>query len=147
MLWQRVVTAIALLLVLLPAMFYPSAVPLTALAIVFIAAAVWEWARLVGYGGAVPWLCAVACASACAMAWATGMLLQPVVWLWSLMAALWMIGGACSFTVVLVLVPFAAGRASGLWLHGAFRGLGSIGTGAARWRQLCVIDHGLGLGG
>lgn len=94
MLWQRVVTAIALLLVLLPAMFYPSAVPLSALAIVFIAAAAWEWARLVGYGGAVSGLCAVVCASACAMAWAGGMLLQPVAWLWSLMAGVWLIGGA-----------------------------------------------------
>ena len=94
MLRTRVLTATALLLVLLPAMFFSSAVPLTALAIVFIAAAAWEWARLVGYGGAVPWLCAVVSAMACAVAWATGMLLQPLVWLWSLMAAVWLLGGA-----------------------------------------------------
>ncbi len=94
MLWQRVVTAIILLLVLLPAMFYSSAVPLTALAMVFIAAAAWEWARLVGYNGAVPWLCAVVCALVCALAWAGGMLQQPVVWLWNLMAGVWLIGGA-----------------------------------------------------
>ncbi len=94
MLWKRVVTAIILLLVLLPALFYPSAVPLTALAIVFIAAAAWEWARLVGYHGVVAWLCAVVCASACALAWAGGMLQQPVAWLWSLMAVVWLFGAA-----------------------------------------------------
>lgn len=94
MLRQRVITAIVLLLVLLPAMFYSSAVPLTALAIVFIAAAAWEWARLVGYKGAVPWLCALLCAMVCATAWATGILLQPLVWLWSLMAAVWLPGAA-----------------------------------------------------
>ncbi len=94
MLKQRILTAIVLLLVLLPAMFYPSAAPLSALAILFIAAAAWEWARLVGYGGAVPWLCAAACASACVMAWGAGMLMQPVVWLWSLMAAIWLLGAA-----------------------------------------------------
>ena len=94
MLRQRVITAIVLLLVLLPAMFYSSATPLSALAIIFIAAATWEWARLVGYGGAVPWLSAVACASACVMAWTTGMLLQSVVWFWSLMAAVWLPGAA-----------------------------------------------------
>lgn len=94
MLWQRVVTAIALLLVLLPAMFYPTSVPLTALAIVFIAAAAWEWARLVGYGSAVSWLAAAVCALVCALAWAGGMLHQPVAWLWSLMAGVWLLGGA-----------------------------------------------------
>ncbi len=94
MLWQRVVTAIVLLLVLLPAMFYPSATPLTALAIVFIAAATWEWARLVGYRGAVPVVCAVLLAVVCALAWAGGMLGQPVVWMWRLMALVWVVGGA-----------------------------------------------------
>jgi phosphatidate cytidylyltransferase len=94
MLWQRVVTAIVLLLVLLPAMFYPSAQPLTALAIVFIAAAAWEWARLVGYKGAVPWLCAVVCALACTGAWAAGILMQGLGSLWAVMGVFWLLGGA-----------------------------------------------------
>jgi phosphatidate cytidylyltransferase len=94
MLWQRVVTAVVLLLVLLPAMFYPSAAPLTALAIVFIAAAAWEWARLVGYGRAASVGCAAACALVCALTWAGGMVDRPVVWLWSLMACIWVVGGA-----------------------------------------------------
>ncbi len=94
MLWQRVVTAIVLLLVLLPAMFYPSAIPLSALAILFIAAAAWEWARLVGYRGMVPVACAALCALACGLTWAGGMLSQSLLWLWGLMALVWVIGGA-----------------------------------------------------
>ena len=94
MLRQRVVTAIVLLLLLLPAMFYPSATPLPALAIVFVAAATWEWARLVGYRGAIPVVCAVLLAVVCALAWAGGMLGQPVVWMWRLMALVWVVGGA-----------------------------------------------------
>lgn len=94
MLWQRVVTAIVLLLVLLPAMFYPSAAPLTALAIVFIAAATWEWARLVGYRGAAPVACAAVCALVCLLAWAGGVVDRPAVWMWRLMALVWVLGGA-----------------------------------------------------
>ena len=48
MLKQRVVTAIVLLAILLPALFYPTAVPFCALALVLIAAGAWEWGRLNG---------------------------------------------------------------------------------------------------
>lgn len=133
MLRQRVVTAIVLLLVLLPAMFYPSAVPLSALAIVFIAAAAWEWARLVGYGGAVPWLCAAVCALGCALAWAGGMLQQPVVWLWSLMAGVWLFGAA-----------WLLYGGTGLWsrLPRALRlGIGFLVLFAA-WVALAQARHG-----
>jgi len=133
MLRQRVVTAIALLLVLLPAMFYPSAVPLSALAIVFIAAAAWEWARLVGYGGAVSWMCAAVCALACALAWAGGILQQPVVWLWSLMAGVWLLGAA-----------WLLHGGTGLWsrLPRALRmGIGFLVLFAA-WVALAQARHG-----
>jgi len=94
MLRQRVITAVVLLLVLLPALFYPSAFPFSALAIVFIAAGAWEWARLVGYGPAAAIGAAVAVAVACALAWAGGMLQHPLGWLWACMALVWVGGGA-----------------------------------------------------
>lgn len=50
MLKQRIITALLLLAVLLPAMFYPSIEPFAALAAVMVAAAGWEWARLNGCG-------------------------------------------------------------------------------------------------
>ena len=46
MLKQRVITAIVLLAILLPAMFYKTPVPFCAVALVLIAAGGWEWGRL-----------------------------------------------------------------------------------------------------
>lgn len=46
MLKQRVLTALALLAVLLPALFYPQIEPFALLTLLLIAAAGWEWARL-----------------------------------------------------------------------------------------------------
>lgn len=93
MLWQRVVTALVLLLVLLPALFYPSAAPFCALAIVFIAAGTWEWARLVGYGGTAALAWAGACAAVCVLAWTGGLLEQPLWWLWVGAGLTWVVGG------------------------------------------------------
>ena len=50
MLKQRVITALVLLAILLPALFYPSPVPFALVALLLIAAGGWEWARLNGYG-------------------------------------------------------------------------------------------------
>ncbi len=94
MLWQRVATALVLLLVLLPAMFYPSATPLTALALVFIAAAAWEWARLVGYGPVIALGSAACTVLACALTWQAGFLQTPVTAWWAGIGLLWVVGGA-----------------------------------------------------
>lgn len=94
MLGQRVVTAILLLLVLLPALFYPSPTPFCALAIVFIAAAAWEWARLANYGHVVSLGTAGVCALACVAAWAGGLRDLPLSWLWVTAAVFWVLGGA-----------------------------------------------------
>ena len=50
MLKQRVITAIVLLAVLLPAMFYTTPVPFCAVALLLIAAGGWEWGRLNAFG-------------------------------------------------------------------------------------------------
>lgn len=64
MLKQRIITALVLLVFLLPAMWYPSSEPFAALAILMVAAAGWEWARLNGYlGGVSRWIgAALGCA-------------------------------------------------------------------------------------
>lgn len=46
MLKQRIITALLLLAVLLPAMFHASIAPFAALAVLMVGAAGWEWARL-----------------------------------------------------------------------------------------------------
>jgi phosphatidate cytidylyltransferase len=94
MLWQRVVTALVLLLVLLPALFYPSAVPFSVLAMAFIAAAAWEWARLSGYGQAVALGSAAVTVTACALVWQAGLLHATLTAWWASMALGWVLGGA-----------------------------------------------------
>lgn len=94
MLGQRIVTAVILLLVLLPALFYPSPVPFCVVALLFIIAGAWEWARLAGLA-AVPSLAAAAAAGlACAAAWASGMLDMNLRWLWVASGVAWVAGGA-----------------------------------------------------
>lgn len=48
MLKQRIITAVALLAVLLPALFYPTPWPFELFTVVLLGAAGWEWARLNG---------------------------------------------------------------------------------------------------
>lgn len=50
MLKQRIVTALLLLAVLLPALFYANTTPFTALSLALVVAGAWEWARLNGSG-------------------------------------------------------------------------------------------------
>jgi phosphatidate cytidylyltransferase len=51
MLKQRIITALLLLAVLLPAMFHPAVTPFALLSLVLVAAAGWEWARMNACGG------------------------------------------------------------------------------------------------
>ena len=46
MLKPRFITALILLAILLPALFYPAPEPFAAIALVLIAAGAWEWGRL-----------------------------------------------------------------------------------------------------
>ena len=96
MLRQRVITAIVLLLVLLPALFYPSPKPFSVIALVLIAAAGWEWARLNGFTGAPAFIAGGVCVALGALAWWLGMLRQPfpypVFWTW--VGAFWVLAGA-----------------------------------------------------
>lgn len=108
MLWQRVVTAVVLLLALLPAMFYPSPEPFTALALLFIAAAAWEWARLVGYRQLPALSSAALMALGCAFAWNAGLLQQSLQAWWIAIGLLWVIGGT-------VLLRGGTAFWSGLW--------------------------------
>ena len=94
MLKQRVITALALLLILLPALFYRSPTPFIAIAMVLIAAAAWEWARLNGYGDGPAILTGGVCALLCTGAWQFGLLEQSLGTLWILTGAIWVLAGA-----------------------------------------------------
>ncbi len=93
MLGQRIITAVVLLALLLPALFYPSPTPFCAVAILFIAAGAWEWARLAGYGPAACLSAGGVSGLACVAAWSSGLLIEPLRWVWAAAAAIWVLGG------------------------------------------------------
>ena len=94
MLKQRVITAIVLLAILLPALFYPSPAPFCAVALVLIGAAGWEWGRLNGLRQAGAVGVALVCVAVCAAAWQAGWLVKPLPGVWLAAGVFWVLGGA-----------------------------------------------------
>jgi phosphatidate cytidylyltransferase len=94
MLKQRIITAIVLLAVLLPALAYPSPEPFCLLILVLIAAGAWEWGRLNKLGSAASWTLALVAVLICAGLWQGGWLEKPSVSLWLPVGALWVLVGA-----------------------------------------------------
>ncbi len=91
MLRTRIITALVLLAVLLPALFYPDPRPFVVVALVLISAAGWEWGRLNGLRQAGSWLLAGVVAMACTAAWRAGWLLQPSPTMWTLTGGAWVL--------------------------------------------------------
>lgn len=93
MLRERVLTALVLLAVLLPALFVRSPWPFALFTALAIAAAAWEWSRL---NGKRPWALPVglAVAAACLAAAAAGWVQDAPRWIWWTTVPLWVLGGA-----------------------------------------------------
>ena len=92
MLKQRVITALVLIALLLPALFAPMAWPFALLSLLLIAAAGWEWGRLNGAGAgsiAMGVLLALACAAALWQGWGDA----PPRLAWWLATLVWVLGG------------------------------------------------------
>ena len=94
MLAQRVVTALVLLALLLPALFASAAWPFDLLTLVLIAAAGWEWARLNGGASLACLVFGVLLACACLAALAFGWTARTPVFIWWIATLLWVLGGA-----------------------------------------------------
>ena len=93
MLKQRIITAVVLLALLLPALFAASPWPFAALTLLLIAAAGWEWARLSGVSGLPAQIFGAVLALAC-----VGSLLMlgqqaAPAWCWWAASAIWVLGG------------------------------------------------------
>jgi phosphatidate cytidylyltransferase len=94
MLKQRIITALALLAVLLPALFARVQWPFVALTVVMISAAGWEWARLNGCAGRSAVSAGAALGAATAVTAALGGIAAAPAWLWLLATLIWVLGGS-----------------------------------------------------
>lgn len=94
MLKQRILTALVLLAVLLPALFADSPWPFAWLTLVMIAAAGWEWSRLNGVPGLPALLFGAGIAGLCGATLLALGLSAPPAWCWWLAALIWVLGGA-----------------------------------------------------
>jgi phosphatidate cytidylyltransferase len=92
MLKQRIITALALLAILLPALFADSPQPFLILSIVLIAAGSWEWGRMNGLNSFQSILSGLLCAVLCGFAWWAHWTVESPAWVWWLAGSSW--GGA-----------------------------------------------------
>lgn len=94
MLKQRVITALVLLLVLVPALTYVNPAPFFLISLVFITAAAWEWARLNGCSSNGAAMAGVVCLTLCGGFWALGWVHQALPGVWLVAGAAWVLMGA-----------------------------------------------------
>ena len=94
MLKQRVLTAVVLLAVLLPALFIEWPMPFLALTLAMVGAAAWEWGRLNGASFNTSLAMGAGLVIACAAAWALGWIGSGARAAWWLACTAWILGGA-----------------------------------------------------
>lgn len=93
MLKQRIVTALVLLAILLPALFAASPWPFALITIVMIAAAGWEWSRLCGLSSSSALLYGLVTAALCGFTlYRQGFAAMPS-WVWWGVGLAWVLGG------------------------------------------------------
>lgn len=91
MLKQRIITALLMLAILLPAVFYPSPVPFGLVALALLAAGAWEWARMNQTAQLPSVLYGVLCAVLCAGTWFAGWMQTPMPNLWLVVGSTWVL--------------------------------------------------------
>lgn len=89
MLKQRIITALALLAVLLPALFADSPQPFLLLSILMIGAGAWEWGNMNGMSSRQAILSGVICVDLCIFAWWAGWTTSTDAWVWWMAGASW----------------------------------------------------------
>lgn len=127
MLKQRIVTALLLLAVLLPALFHPRIEPFGALSLLLIAAAGWEWSRLNGCRALTSVLLGVGLGAALLLFWWAGGLAHGWRTLWLALAPIW---------VVLALAMLARGVAGWAAWPAPLRVCGGLLLIACSWLAL-----------
>ena len=134
MLGQRVVTAVVLLALLVPALFAPLAWPFDLLTLVIIGAAGWEWGRLNQLAMAPSLGLGLLLALACAAALFAGWSALPPAAVWWLAAVVWVPGAA-------LVLP----RGPAQWLQLPRPARLVLGL-VALWAAWLAMSHARGIG-
>jgi phosphatidate cytidylyltransferase len=92
MLRQRVITALLMVAVFIPALFHPEPTGLAALSLVLIVAGGWEWGRLVGMSHAGALGLAAATLVACLLSWHHDLQNAPLGSVWLALSLAWVLG-------------------------------------------------------
>ncbi|MBU3654217.1 MAG: phosphatidate cytidylyltransferase [Limnohabitans sp.] len=93
MLKQRVITALVLLALLLPALFHPRPEALALLTLMLIAAGAWEWGRLNQLTLLPSLALSVVCVTLCLLSWLQGWPWAPSRSVWLSMGGVWVLMG------------------------------------------------------
>jgi phosphatidate cytidylyltransferase len=91
MLKQRVITALVLLALLLPALLAETAEPLAGLTLVLIAAGAWEWGRLNGFAMRGSLRLSAVCVMLCLYAWSERWAYDAPANVWTITGATWVL--------------------------------------------------------
>lgn len=132
MLKQRVITALVLLALLLPALFAPVSWPFLALTLVLITAGAWEWGRLNGLTSAGQWLGALLCLVACWLTERAGWLAGTPPQVWLLAGSMWVLLGA--WMIQRGVSGWAQWPRTARWLAG-------LGLLALAWLAMAQAHH------
>jgi phosphatidate cytidylyltransferase len=122
MLKQRVITALIMLAIVIPTLLYPSAWPFCILALMFMAAGAWEWARMNGLKDSGAIYFAGFFVLGAALSWYMGFLNMALPTVWIVASGLWVLSSAwllCAGVSGWSKIPESLRRAGGLialWL-------------------------------
>lgn len=94
MLKHRIITAVVLLAILLPALFAKQALWFMLVSLLLITLACWEWGRLNGYSGKLAWLTGLEGLGFCAVMWKLGWPEMKLPLLWLAVGSFWIGIGA-----------------------------------------------------
>ena len=122
MLKQRVITALIMLAIVIPTLLYPSAWPFCLLALLFMAAGAWEWARMNGLKEMGSICFAGFFVLGAVLSWYLGYLNMAMPNVWIIASGLWVLGSAWLLSAGVAgwsKIPQSLRRISGLitlWL-------------------------------
>ena len=138
MLGQRVITAVALLALLLPALFAESLVPFALLTVLMISAAGWEWGRLNGLSMGKSLALGAAVGASCVLAWRAGWATAAPPAAWWVACGCWVLGGSAALRAGPAAWPRLS-RGARLWVGWLVLSVAWLALAAAKSRGVGFI--------